>query len=52
MACIPGIESEFADRLSVELGLDVSATKPDSPDTAPAIGAYRIAERIRELGSY
>lgn len=52
MACIPGIESEFADRLSVELGLDVSATKPETPDTAPAIGAYRIAERIRELGSY
>ncbi|MFW6004691.1 MAG: hypothetical protein ACOCPV_03555, partial [Halodesulfurarchaeum sp.] len=28
MACIPGIESEFADRLSLELGLDVGAIKP------------------------
>lgn len=52
MACIPGIEEEFADRLSTELGIDVDATKPDSPDTAPAVGAYRIAERLVDLGSY
>lgn len=52
MACIPGIADEFADRVSVELGIDVSATTPDSPDTAAAEGAYRIAQRIVELGSY
>jgi molecular chaperone DnaK (HSP70) len=52
MACIPGIETEFANRLSLELGLDVNAIKPEDPATAPAVGAYRIAERLRELGSY
>ncbi len=52
MACIPGIETEFADRVSVELGIDVTATKPETPDTAAAIGAYRIAQRIIELGAY
>jgi len=52
MACIPGIAEEFADRVSVELGIDVSAVTPDAPDTAAAEGAYRIAERIVELGNY
>ncbi len=52
MACIPGIETEFADRLSAELGLDVTATKPESPDTAAAEGAYRIADRILQVSSY
>ncbi|MFB6113125.1 MAG: hypothetical protein ABEJ58_03350 [Halodesulfurarchaeum sp.] len=52
MACIPGIEDEFAERLSAELGIEVEATKPPSPDTAAAVGAYRIADRLVELGSY
>ncbi|MFB6131956.1 MAG: rod shape-determining protein [Halanaeroarchaeum sp.] len=52
MACIPGIEDEFAQRLSVELGIDVGSVKPDSPDTAAAEGAYRIARRLVDLGSY
>ncbi|MFW5965367.1 MAG: hypothetical protein ACOCP3_01290 [Halodesulfurarchaeum sp.] len=52
MACIPGIETTFADRLSIELGIDVKAEKPVRPDAAPAVGAYRIAERLVELGAY
>ena len=52
MACIPGIEEEFSDRLSVEMGIDVGATKPDAPDKAAAVGAYRIADRLVELESY
>ena len=52
MACIPGIESAFADRVSIELGIDVSASKPETPDTAAAIGAFRIAERLIDLGAY
>ncbi|MFB6095440.1 MAG: hypothetical protein ABEJ71_03180 [Halodesulfurarchaeum sp.] len=52
MACIPGIEEEFADRLATETGLDVSATKPDAADEAAALGAFRVAQRLVELGSY
>jgi hypothetical protein len=52
MACIPGIETEFAERVSVELGIDVRATKPEEPDTAAATGAFRIAERLIELDAY
>ena len=46
MACIPGIVSEFEERLSDELGRDVEAITADSPDTAATVGAQRIADRL------
>lgn len=52
MACIPGIEAEIGARLSRELGIDIDAIKPESPDTAAAVGAYRIADRLVELDAY
>ena len=46
MACIPGIVDEFEERLSEELNREVTATAADKPDTAPTIGAQRIAARL------
>jgi hypothetical protein len=48
MACLPGIVSEFEDRLGEELNREVEATAPDRPDLAAAQGAQRIATRLVE----
>ncbi|WP_254528480.1 rod shape-determining protein [Natrinema gelatinilyticum] len=52
MACIPGLTDEFEARLSQELQRDVSVTTPDTPVTAAARGAQRIAESFVENQSY
>jgi hypothetical protein len=48
MACIPGIVEQFQERLSEELNREIEATAADQPETAPTIGAQRIAARLVE----
>lgn len=48
MACIPGIVSEFEDRLSAELDRDIEAVAAERPDLSATIGAQRIAARLAE----
>jgi hypothetical protein len=52
MACIPGIVSEFEERLSEELQREVTAVAPDRADLSATIGAQRIADRLIESESY
>jgi actin-like ATPase involved in cell morphogenesis len=52
MACIPGLDAEFEDRLSTALDREITATKPAEPDRAAATGARRIADRLVELEAY
>jgi hypothetical protein len=52
MACIPGIVTEFEERLSAELDREVEAIAPDRPATAAAEGAHRIAGRLVDSGAY
>ena len=49
MAAVPGIETEFAERLSESFGRDVRVTKPADPKRAAAVGAERLAERLASL---
>ena len=46
MACIPGLVEEFENRVREQTGKELSATRPDRPDLAATIGAYRIAARL------
>jgi hypothetical protein len=46
MACIPGLVEEFEKRVRDRTGEEISATRPDRPDLAATIGAYRIAARL------
>ncbi|WP_436930519.1 hypothetical protein [Halosimplex halobium] len=46
MACIPGIVSEFEERVSEELDREVEAVAADHPDISPSLGAQRIAGRL------
>jgi hypothetical protein len=46
MACIPGIVSEFEERVGEELDRDVEAVAAGRPDISPALGAQRIAARL------
>ena len=48
MACIPGIEDVFEERLSEELDRDITVVAADRPDLAAAQGAQRIASKLAD----
>jgi actin-like ATPase involved in cell morphogenesis len=47
MACIPGLVGAFEQRVSERIEDELTVVAPDRPDVAAAIGAHRIATRLR-----
>jgi hypothetical protein len=48
MACIPGVQAQFEEKLSEKIQRDIETIAADEPDIGATIGAQRIASRLVE----
>jgi actin-like ATPase involved in cell morphogenesis len=48
MACVPGLVDAFERRVADRLDEEVTAVAPNRADLAATVGAYRIADRLRQ----